>query len=176
MSYYLSHGIASTVLGLPFCWLADKHKFWVVDKSLIIQMWSFHDDRWCMSLEVWDSYPSIFIIPPSKTCEKMYTYIYKGSRKWRTVTVKSVDSDSVNIQQTPGCHVHVHSKPGFFSTPIVPPAATIRASTVTGLWKGLYEVNALLGTDFPYSPVKCSPLSHKSKKTIAAHKPVWCRK
>lgn len=50
------------------------------------------------------------------------------------------------------------------SAPIVPPAATIRASTVTGLWKGLNEVNALLGADFPYSPVKCSLLSHKSLK------------
>ena len=100
---------------------------------------------------------------------KRCIHIYKGSRKWRTVTVKSVDSDSVNIQQTPGCHVHVHWKPGFFSTPIVPPAATIRASTVTGLWKGLHEVNALLGADFPYSPVKCSLLSHKSKKTIATN-------
>ena len=91
MSYYLSHGIASTVLGLPFCWLADKHKFWVVDKSLIIQMWSFHDDRWCISLEVWDLYPSFFIIPPSKTCEKMYTYIQRleevkncdGKKRWQ---------------------------------------------------------------------------------------------
>lgn len=91
MSYYLSHGIASTVLGIPFCWLADKHKFWVVDKSLIIQMWSFHDDRWCISLEVWDLYPSFFIIPPSKTCEKMYTYIQRlqevkncdGKKRWQ---------------------------------------------------------------------------------------------
>ena len=54
-------------------------------------MWSFHDDRWCMSLEVWDSFPSFFIIPPSKTCEKMYTYIQRleevkncdGKKRWQ---------------------------------------------------------------------------------------------